>query len=245
MQKEHQSEVNQALKRIEDLERKISEIDKSAKETSTSLPTTENTVPPPLQPKSPSRKRRSKKGDSSTTHTSNSELMDIVTSSPTKQQDTSGEKELLVYKNPPKSASYSDLTTIVNDGGSAKSKDTKLPVTPQLSPANSKKSAEKRVGRRGSGERLTITALVAESLCNPGSMLAIRKELKSDSFTPKIQRKFPTRRASASPATLPSVSPAKGGGGGAENYNEKEVKPTFNNTKDVLKAYTGTNGTKI
>lgn len=48
----------------------------------------------------------------------------------------------------------------------------------------------------------TITELVAESLVNPSSMSAIRKELKADALTPRIQRKF---AAKPPPPSLPSM----------------------------------------
>lgn len=57
--------------------------------------------------------------------------------------------------------------------------------------------------RRPSTDKMTITDLVAESLKYPGSMAAIRKELKSDGLTPKIQRKFHT--AKNTPMTLPAM----------------------------------------
>lgn len=38
--------------------------------------------------------------------------------------------------------------------------------------------------------KLSITKLVAESIRNPASVAAIRRELKADGLTPKIQRKF-------------------------------------------------------
>ena len=58
--------------------------------------------------------------------------------------------------------------------------------------------------QRSTQEKLSITELVAESLKNPSSVAAIRKELKSDAFTPKIQRKFPSK---LTPTTLPSMAP--------------------------------------
>ena len=54
-------------------------------------------------------------------------------------------------------------------------------------------------------EKTSITILVEESLRNPASIAAIRKQLKSEGLTPKIQRKFPMKPNT--PTTLPSMSP--------------------------------------
>lgn len=54
-------------------------------------------------------------------------------------------------------------------------------------------------------EKTSITTLVEESLRNPASIAAIRKQLKSEGLTPKIQRKFPMKPNT--PTTLPSMSP--------------------------------------
>lgn len=186
---EHDAEMKQALQRIEDLV--MAEKDKSVKADTQSL--AENT-PPPLKLKSPTRrKRRSKnKGESLTPNTSKPEL-NLVPASPATKHQASSDSALLRHDDRPKSASYGDLTTIVQDESTFK-----LPNTPQVSPAN----AKKKMGQKNSSERGTITSLVAESLSNPSSMLAIKKELKSDSFTPKIQRKFQQK----SPAALMPVN---------------------------------------
>ena len=56
--------------------------------------------------------------------------------------------------------------------------------------------------RRLSVDKLTITDLVAERIKHPGTMAAIRKELKADGLTPKIQRKFHIK---STPTTLPAM----------------------------------------
>ena len=43
---------------------------------------------------------------------------------------------------------------------------------------------------RPNGDKLTITQLVEDSLHNPGTIASIRKQLKKDGLTPKIERKF-------------------------------------------------------
>ena len=53
------------------------------------------------------------------------------------------------------------------------------------------------------GEKLSITDLVAESLKNPGCIATIRRELKADALTPKIQRKFHMK---TTPTSLPSMN---------------------------------------
>ena len=43
---------------------------------------------------------------------------------------------------------------------------------------------------RPNGDKLTITQLIEDSLHNPGTIASIRKQLKKDGLTPKIERKF-------------------------------------------------------
>lgn len=215
MQNNHQLELNEALKKIADLEKKIEEIEKKPEPSS---PTTGD--PPPLVPKSPSRKkRRSKKLEPQQPSTS-TELPDTVLSTPKMMNTVYSDTNLLKLKDRPKSSSYNDLSEIVKD---AKNKDIKLPKTPQASPATSRKESNRKNSRRESTDRNTITALVAESLANPSSMLAIRKELKSDSFTPKIQRKF-HRSGSRTASALPSMSPKSNGTGAGEEKSPKTSK---------------------
>ncbi len=224
MQNEHQSEMNKALQKIKDLEKRIGDTDKPI----AAIPTIAE--PPPLLPKSPTRKkRRSKKLVTQTPNNSKSELPDTLVTPPKSiNHTTCSETNLLKFKGRPRSASYNDLTEIINE---ANDNDTKLPITPQLSPATSKKGSERKLSRRESSERNTITSLVAESLANPSSMLAIRKELKSDSFTPKIQRKFHKRGSGSSGNALPTMSP--GNHGAAAEGEGKEGKSP-RNTKGVL-----------
>ena len=210
LQKEHETNLASMQQKIKELETiKGKEIDTQVKSSPPS--------PPPLQPKSPSKKRRLKKnGNLSTSSISKPDItltgdtvpeQNDLTSLPVSQKDPSSGTNLLSFKDRPKSSSYGDLTAI--DSKVEK----KLPNTPQLSPAISKRRTEKKSVRRESAERLTISALVAESLSNPSSISSIRKELKSDSFTPKMKRKFPNRSPGT---TLPSMSP---------KMNHKELGP--------------------
>lgn len=62
--------------------------------------------------------------------------------------------------------------------------------------------------RPSNTERMSITTLVEESLRNPSSIASIRKQLKSEGLTPKIQRKFPMKPST--PAMLPSMNQKDG-----------------------------------
>lgn len=189
IEKEHKENMDKALRKIEELEKKIAKLE-------TTSEADLETTPPALQPKS-NRRRKLKNADSNDSSNSNSELL-LSMMSPTDQMSTNGSIPLLTQRDRIKSASYGDLTI---------DEDTTMTLSTAASSKHSpgiktkKKSTEKR---RESAERLTITALVAESLANPGSMSSIRKELKSDSFTPKIKRKF-QKRPTAS-ATLPAMN---------------------------------------
>lgn len=219
MQKEHESEISQAFQKIENLENKIIEMDISGVSTT---PLLIDPPPPPLEPKSPTRKkRRSKKSDPSMPSASNAELH-MAPPSKEKGKGTSGSK--LSARERLKSSSYGDLTSIDSKEESKSSK------TPQISPANTKRKMERKSNRRDSSERVTITSLVAESLSNPSSMLAIRKELKSDAFTPKIQRKFRKHPSAALASVCPPLSNRDGGvaSEAMEALNLREKTPSGN-----------------
>ena len=53
-------------------------------------------------------------------------------------------------------------------------------------------------------ERLSITDMVAECMCNPSSMASICSNLKADNLTPRIQRKFRYKPTSAALPVIPS-----------------------------------------
>ena len=71
-------------------------------------------------------------------------------------------------------------------------------------------------GERPNGRhRPSISQLIEESMRNPQSMATIRKELKSDGFTPKIQKKFRNGQATtanpqpqSTPPPLKTLKPA-------------------------------------
>lgn len=75
--------------------------------------------------------------------------------------------------------------------------------------------------QRSNAERSSITTLVEESLRNPSSIASIRKQLKSEGLTPKIERKFPKKPST--PATLPSMNTKDGAA--------KETSPLTKETK--------------
>lgn len=74
-------------------------------------------------------------------------------------------------------------------------------------------------GERPNGkQRSSITELIEESMRNPQSMAAIRKELKSDGFTPKIQKKFHHSLATVTNSQPQTTPPPL-----------RTLKPTFRN----------------
>lgn len=245
LDKEHKSDMNEAKQKIELLEKKLEEMEKEKQTIKVIASSPTNSVPsgpPSLQPKSPSRRRkRLKKGDSLTPNNSKSELASALTPPLNKQKTASSDTDILGFKDRPKSSSYGDLTEIAK-GKEKNTSDSKLPTTLQVSPASARKEGEKIMIRRESGDRLTITALVAESMSNPGSIAAIRKELKSDSFTPKIQRKFPNRPSGTTNVLL-SLSPKNDVEGAGEG---KEGKSPLNTRRDLFeKIKRPSNGTDI
>ncbi len=75
--------------------------------------------------------------------------------------------------------------------------------SPEINGGPSKLITQRRLSY---AEKTSITTLVEESLRNPASIAAIRKQLKSEGLTPKIQRKFPGMKPNT-PTTLPSMPP--------------------------------------
>ena len=175
----HASELEQARQRINELEQKHAKLEKALE---TPLKPTEVKVNTPTPEGSPSRRRkhREKVGNRPSKGQSQTPSQIRKASTPT-----------LSPLNPAtrvRSASLADLTATEQgkeDGGQEaanRSLDT---------------SHQQRAGGGAS-----ITELVAESLHNPSTMSAIRKELKADALTPKIQRKFSNK---STPTSLPSI----------------------------------------
>ena len=190
LQKEHEDMMNEAQKKIDSLTEKIQITPTN------STPSLSEQTPPSLLPKSPSIR---KKRNSTTTAHGNSNY-EHLKPQPSYNSNTATIK-MLDCNDRLKSASYNDLVSNKQDGSSSRTTD--LTKTPQLAPR--RRSEKMDSLRRDSLDHLTITALVAESLSNPGSIATIRKELKSDSFTPKIQRKFHTPSSGATLTTLSSI----------------------------------------
>lgn len=191
-----QTELKQSMQRIERLEKSLENLQKAPTIGGVICPT-----PPPLQAKSQGRYRNYKrKSDGVVDMKSTSGLLDAMCSPP-KEYQIDGRISQLSRNSRPKSASYNDILDSVL-GMDRKVSDSEVNTLLQISP--SQQHSETTVARRESTERLTITALVEQSMTNPSSISAIRKELKSDSFTPKMKRKFQDQSA-ANSATLPSV----------------------------------------
>ncbi len=214
LQVNHEAEMEKMKKKIEDLLEKTAALSSSITASSSAKVSSKEgkdftpVPPPPLQAKSPGdrRKKNTKKDASSSASHSKSGLIEALTSPPSHHSTLRADSDQLEPSDKPKSASCRDLSSDIKDDYIA----SELPQAQQLSPANSRRNSGKTFGNDGSSCRLTITALVEESLCNPGSMSAIRKELKADAFTPKIQRKF-LKRPSVTSATLSSIAPVTDG----------------------------------
>lgn len=138
---------------------------------------------------SPARRRRHRKREQGASEKKPEEMRSIF--SPTRSIRSPDGRQ--------KSASFTDLTTLGKDGENRNEKTGGEKSDVQRSFDTTTSSHSQRLSR----ERITITEMVAESLKNPSSIAVIRQELKADSLTPKIQRKFPMK---SSPTTLPAVS---------------------------------------
>ena len=120
------------------------------------------------------------------------------------------------------SLSQSDMAgeTTAKDSRDEKRKDSGPPAPASLTePAALSKSlsssdlAERECEAAGSrqptqpaahrSQRPSITEMVAECVLNPGSMAHIRRQLKADNLTPRIQRKF---HCKTTPTNLPALS---------------------------------------
>ena len=92
-----------------------------------------------------------------------------------------------------------------NGAGSSLKLSPDIKRSPELNSQGGRPSQLVTQRRSSYAEKTSITTLVEESLRNPASIAAIRKQLKSEGLTPKIQRKFPMKPNT--PTTLPSMSP--------------------------------------
>ena len=141
----------------------------------------------------------------------------LATPPPTKEKRVKNKDIFAVVKSEAKrSASYSDLVSIQDNTSPKTSKK-------NHKPAQKKCSIDSSAERRISVERRSITELVTESLLNPGSMAAIRQELKADNLTPKIQRKL--KNQTNQTTTLPSLSNGSSPTHHTDNVPESSVSP--------------------
>ena len=185
--------IEEASQTIVSLRRRVTELDKTS--SSKSPPDIRIDTPmPPAQPASPGtvRKRKHKKK-------SNSRI----------PEDSEEKRPFLDIESKQKSASFADLSFVGKDqddsDGRRNGVGTSMKLSPEIqrpSEVNGRQITQRRLSNT---EKSSITTLVEESLRNPSSIASIRKQLKSDGLTPKIQRKFPAR--SNTPTTLPSMAP--------------------------------------
>ena len=180
------TELENKTQKINELEQKVSELQRCLEK---ALKQPEIKVDTPNTPEgSPARRRRYRKRDEDMITRQAEEARSVF--SPTHSlRSPDGRRQ--------KSASFTDLTTLEKDEEKRSEKESEVQRSFDATTATS--------SQRPSRERITITEMVAESLMNPTSMAVIRKELKADSLTPKIQRKFHKK---SSPSSLPVVNNA-------------------------------------
>ena len=182
----HSAELEKKTQRINELEQKVSELQKCLEK---AMKQVEIKVDIATPENSPARRRRHRKREQGVVSEKKPEDERSIFS-PTRSMSSPDGRQ--------KSASFTDLTTLAKDGENRNEKVGGEKSDVQRSFDTTTSSHSQRLSR----ERITITEMVAESLKNPSSIAVIRKELKADSFTPKIQRKFPMK---SSPTTLPTV----------------------------------------
>lgn len=180
----HGTELENKMQKINELEQKVLELQRCLEK---ALKQPEIKVDHPNTPEgSPARKRRYRKREEKQTEEARSVF------SPTHSLSSpDGRRQ--------KSASFTDLTTLEKDEEKRSEKESEV----QRSLDATKTTSPQRPSR----ERITITEMVAESLKNPSTMAVIRKELKADSLTPKIHRKF-HKKSSPTTCTFPAVNNA-------------------------------------
>ena len=195
LQAEYDEKMKEAAKRIEELEKQCSS---SSQVPALSISRAATPTPPPLL-KTRRYKRRS---DGLTSSNSSSKFKEPTNPEAPITQDSDGRTSRIAVHDKPRSASYDNISAAGLD---------ETPPTQNnsydqyLSP--DKAEVAKEVNRKNSTDRLTITDLFERSLVNPSSMSTIRKEIKADGLTPKMERKFQNRGSATNSAKLPSVSP--------------------------------------
>lgn len=203
VKKEKEEELEMASQKLTKLDMKVNELQILLRKSVKSTPQVTIDNPTPPLSSSSNRKSKAKK--------------DHESAGATKDPESNRN---IKTDHRPRSASYTDLTSIEKVAETnKKSKAKKLsPEMQRLQAAVGTPNSQ----RRSSIEKRSIAELVAESMNNPSSMASIRQELKSDSFTPKIQRKFHMKNSN--PTTLPSMTPtATGNGNAADSTSPSSV----------------------
>ena len=174
----HNSEMEEARKRINDLEEKVSGLEGSLEKALKQQAQADAKVDGSTPTNSPARKKKHRPKDGKK---SKVDARKLSVFSPTR---TISPESL------PKSASFSDLTALAKTERDGK-EDTNRSLDTSISQ------------RTTTHEKHSITDMVAETLKNPSSIAVIRRELKADALTPRIERKFPMKTM---PTTLPAVT---------------------------------------
>jgi len=219
LREEHEAELKEAHRRIEELEKQSSTGSSSSmspKPAVTITRTPASPTPPPLMLMSRHRYKRRSDGlanTSSSTSSSSSKLIEVkMTEALNVEENKDGRQSRLGSRDRIKSASDNNLSTKGLEDEETQKPFNKNSHEQRLS-SDVASEATKELACKDSSERLTITDLFEQSLSNPSSMSTIRREMKLDGFTPKIRRKFhgsPSNSAKLTSAKLPSVSPKSG-----------------------------------
>lgn len=221
---EFSGQLEEASQTITSLRKRVSELERCLdKATIANSPPDirlDAPTPPPTRSPATTRKRKHKKKHPDI----NTQTSPQMTAGDGEELEPVGSLNLNPTESRQKSASTADLRSIPGGGDATGNQDEgdgrrngaayslKLSPDIQRSPelnssyggggGQSKLITQKRPGY---AEKISITTLVEETLHNPDSIAAIRKQLKSEGLTPKIQRKFPMKPSTLT--TLPSMSP--------------------------------------
>ena len=214
-------QVEEASQTITSLRKRVSELEKNLDKATTakSPPDIRLDAPTPPPTRSPAtvRKRKHKKKH---LHV-NAQTSPQTTAEGEEESEPVGSLNLNPIESRQRSASSADLRSIPVGGDASNLQDEddgrrngvaySLKLSPDIQRSPELNSSQgggggqsKLITQRRSSytEKISITTMVEESLRNPDSIAAIRRQLKSEGLTPKIQRKFPMK-----PSTLPSMSP--------------------------------------
>lgn len=195
--------LEEASQTISSLKKRILELERCLeKSTSKSPPDIRVDTPIPPAQGSPAtvRRRKHKRKSNSKSPEQSGELISNLIPGESWQKSASINDLSFVGKSPEGSEDSG------RKNGAAAGIAIKLSPEIKRSPETNSKVITQR--RLSNTEKSSITSLVEESLRNPSSIASIRKQLKSEGLTPKIQRKFPMKPNT--PTTLPSMNPKDG-----------------------------------